>query len=582
MSRAGGLLTTSFAYTASSDLFKLAQIKHETSSGGGSSVISQFDYTWNARQDITTWTRKLGSTAERETKYDLGHDAAHQLVSATLKQVSNNAVIADQRWGFDGIGNRLGEHDLVSGVRTEYTHNSTNQLVSKQTYSNGQKPWVKGSLDEPGHVNLGAGPVAVKADGSFEGQAPARTTTITAKDRAGNTTTETWQLNSGSGAAADATFTYTHDSEGNLLGDGTSIFEWDLRNRLAAIVTGTHRTEFTYDGSDRRVRVVEKEGGSVTSDLRYIYHGLSLLEERASNNSTVLRWFYSGGHVDIANGGTRYAYTTDHLGSIREVMQLAGTSGNPTTATLAARYDYDLWGKRTVLDGGTAAETLVLHGYTGHIRHAWSGLWLAPYRAYNSGLGRWISRDPIAEDGGINLYGYVGNRVLMAIDPLGLKPTMNMFPPGDAAHDRAENSIPSIPGVISVPGHGAINAPLLVGPDKTIMTPSDLAKKLKPEIDRANECGKPPLIWLPACYLGAGHDGKPSFAQQVADKTGCPVWATAGPVLYLAPEGPNPNPKVNRSPDVAMPDWWLPQRDPHHPDYQYTPGWQMFKPRPPN
>jgi RHS repeat-associated protein len=434
VSRAGGLLSTSFAYTAAGDLFKLAQIKHET----GSSVISQFDYTWNARQDMQTWQRKLGSTADRETKYDLGHDAAHQLESAILKQVSNSAVISDQRWGFDSIGNRTSEHDLLSNVSAEYSHNTTNQLVNKKTYSSGQKPWVKGSLDEAGHVNLGSGPVAVKGDNSFETQSPARTTSITAKDNAGNSTTETWQLNSGSGAAPDATFTYTHDSEGNLMGDGTSTFEWDLRNRLTAIVTGTHRTEFTYDGSDRRVRVVEKESGTTQSDLRYVFHGLSLLEERASNNSTVLRRFYSGGHVDVANGGTCYAYTTDHLGSIREVMELDGTSGNPTTATLAARYDYDLWGKRTVLDGGSAAETLVMHGYTGHIRHLWSGLWLAPYRAYNSGLGRWISRDPIAEDGGINLYGYVGNGVMVAVDPLGLVKLI-FFDPNHKRRDNLAN-----------------------------------------------------------------------------------------------------------------------------------------------
>ncbi len=132
-----------------------------------------------------------------------------------------------------------------------------------------------------------------------------------------------------------------------------------------------------------------------------------------------LRRFYSGGHVDVANGGTRYAYTTDQLGSIREVMEFDGTSGNPTNATLAARYDYDLWGKRTVLDGGTAAESQVVHGYTGHVRHAWSGLWLAPYRIYNSSLGRWISRDPIAEDGGIKLYGYVGNMPGYFFDPNG-------------------------------------------------------------------------------------------------------------------------------------------------------------------
>lgn len=415
ISRAGGTLTSSYAYTASSDLFKLSQIKHQT----GSSVISQFDYTWNARQDLATWTRTLGSTADRNTQWTFGHDAAHQLISATLRQVSTSAVVADQRWGFDTMGNRTLEHDLVTDVRTEYSHNNTNQLVDKKTYSSGQKPWMKGALNEPGSVGLGGNPVPVKGDNSFEGQSPSRTTTVAAKDTAGNTTTENWQLNSGSGSTADATLTYTHDSEGNLLGDGTSTFEWDLRNRLTAIVTGTHRTEYTYDGSDRRVRVVEKDSGTTTSDKRYVFNGLSILEERASDNSTVLRRFYGDGHVDIADSGKRYAYTKDHLGSIREVMLLDGTSGDPTTATLAARYDYDLWGKRTVLDGGTTAETLVLHGYTGHVYHQQSGLWLAPYRAYMSGIARWISRDPVGESGGINLYAYCENRPLTRIDPDG-------------------------------------------------------------------------------------------------------------------------------------------------------------------
>ena len=33
---------------------------------------------------------------------------------------------------------------------------------------------------------------------------------------------------------------------------------------------------------------------------------------------------------------------------------------------------------------------------------------------------RWLSRDPIAEKGGLNLYGYVGNNPFNLIDPLGL------------------------------------------------------------------------------------------------------------------------------------------------------------------
>ena len=41
---------------------------------------------------------------------------------------------------------------------------------------------------------------------------------------------------------------------------------------------------------------------------------------------------------------------------------------------------------------------------------------------YESALGRaqWQSRDPLGEEGGINLYGYVGNNPINAVDKLGL------------------------------------------------------------------------------------------------------------------------------------------------------------------
>jgi uncharacterized protein RhaS with RHS repeats len=42
------------------------------------------------------------------------------------------------------------------------------------------------------------------------------------------------------------------------------------------------------------------------------------------------------------------------------------------------------------------------------------------YRWYDPVTGRWQSRDPIEEEGGINLYGYVGNDGVSASDYLGL------------------------------------------------------------------------------------------------------------------------------------------------------------------
>jgi RHS repeat-associated protein len=57
--------------------------------------------------------------------------------------------------------------------------------------------------------------------------------------------------------------------------------------------------------------------------------------------------------------------------------------------------------------------------------HAASGLYLTQYRIYDPRTGRWLSRDPIEEEGGINLYGYVGGDPLNWVDPLGLSPLNN-------------------------------------------------------------------------------------------------------------------------------------------------------------
>jgi RHS repeat-associated protein len=61
-------------------------------------------------------------------------------------------------------------------------------------------------------------------------------------------------------------------------------------------------------------------------------------------------------------------------------------------------------------------------GFAGMPWHPQSGLNLALFRAYDPNLGRWLSRDPIAEYGGLNLYGYVGNNPVNWRDPSGLAP----------------------------------------------------------------------------------------------------------------------------------------------------------------
>ncbi|HXM04826.1 MAG TPA: RHS repeat-associated core domain-containing protein [Chthoniobacterales bacterium] len=104
---------------------------------------------------------------------------------------------------------------------------------------------------------------------------------------------------------------------------------------------------------------------------------------------------------------------------------------------------------------GTAPQPSVIppdFAYTGLFYHQRSGLCFAEFRVYDSGLKRWINRDPIGENGGINLYGYVGNRPTIATDPSGndsgitpVEPNRPQVPPLSPPLTPVEPNRPGFP-----------------------------------------------------------------------------------------------------------------------------------------
>lgn len=107
----------------------------------------------------------------------------------------------------------------------------------------------------------------------------------------------------------------------------------------------------------------------------------------------------------IETYGSQLYYSRDHLGSIREVVDKSGH--------VVAKYQYSPFGVQTKLSGSYDSDL----GYAGYINGPFL---LAPFRAYDPHTGRWLSRDPIGEKGGVNLYGFVANSPLNKIDSLGL------------------------------------------------------------------------------------------------------------------------------------------------------------------
>ncbi len=114
----------------------------------------------------------------------------------------------------------------------------------------------------------------------------------------------------------------TYDANGNLTSDGTRTFEWDAEDQLVAISQGTRRTEFTYDGFWRRVRIVERENSSIISEQRFVWAGNEIAERRDGTGTTVNARLYRHG---LQENGAARSITRDHLMSVREVTDFSAT-----------------------------------------------------------------------------------------------------------------------------------------------------------------------------------------------------------------------------------------------------------------
>src|SRR5260221_866395 len=291
---------------------------------------------------------------------------------------------------------------------TAASFNNLNQL---NTTIGGGPIRFAGHLNEKGTVSIAGVPAQMGVKGtSFVAYAQASLGTnvisIKATDSSNNSTTNKYQIVvTNESTAKTLTFDFNGNQASVITATSTNTYEWDAADRLIAINIGANRSEFTYDGLGRRVRIVEKTNGIAQSDKRFLWCGLVLCEERDSTGVNVTKRFFEHGEQI---SGNNYFFTRDHLGSLREMTDSVGS--------IHARYDYDSWGRRTKIQGDLEAD----FAFTGHYYHQSSGLHLALFRAYDAQTARWMSRDPVEESGGLNLYKYCENNSVVWIDPLGL------------------------------------------------------------------------------------------------------------------------------------------------------------------
>ena len=183
-----------------------------------------------------------------------------------------------------------------------------------------------------------------------------------------STTTYTYTANRVQSATGGWTFTYNGNgclTHKKLNGVTKAKFEWDSINRLLAIeIPGVSRSEFSYDAFDRRYKMIEKtwtgSGWSSGTTSYLFWDGTELVQKRVGSSSASANAVnYYAGQGETRRSGftnTHYFYTTDHLGSVREVTNWS--------KTVVAAYDYSPYGVRDEVysSGGFTVEP----GYTGH------------------------------------------------------------------------------------------------------------------------------------------------------------------------------------------------------------------------
>jgi RHS repeat-associated protein len=202
---------------------------------------------------------------------------------------------------------------------------------------------------------------------------------------------------------------FSYDANGNLVQDDQRTYRWDAENRLIGIgykAQPSKHTTFRYDGLGRRIAITTTNG-TVVSETRYLWCGEALCQARTSNDAVTRRYFSEG--EELPGAGTLLYYARDHLGSVRDLLVAQNGS-------LISSYDYDPYGSATQESGRLSGD----FRYAGMFYHQDSGLYLTHYRAYDPRTARWLSRDPIGELTGGNLYEYVSVNPLSGIDPLGL------------------------------------------------------------------------------------------------------------------------------------------------------------------
>ncbi len=404
-----------------------------------------FGYSYN------TANQRIRSTLADGSYWVYAYDSLGQVISGN-KYWSDGSPVAGQQfgYGFDDIGNRQtaasGGDNAGQNLRSAtYSANNLNQYTQRT---------VPGYMQSLGTASANATVTLWSSDGS-SASSQRKGTYFRAELPEDNTSAARWLaltnlavLNNGTNADIVATTVgyqflpqtpehFTYDADGNLTQDGHWNYTWDAENRLVKLAPSTSvapqiSLAFEYDWQGRRIhkQVWANAGwsGTPTNDVKFVYDGWNPIAVLNSSYTLQTSFVWGsdlsgsiqgaggvGGLLFICDQPSAIGYSAPASDGNGNVMALVSMAGG----TNCAAYEYGPFGEVLRTTGPMAKANPFR--FSTKYQDDETDLLYYGRRYLNTSTGGWLSRDPMGEQGGANLYGFVRNDPIQFIDPFGLK-----------------------------------------------------------------------------------------------------------------------------------------------------------------
>lgn len=434
-------------------------IKRITKVSGAPTGVT-FEYQWDSRNRLARTVKKVSPSATGTIQIvDQLYDAYDQWIGRIVDPDGSAGNLPIQRTYF--IHDRgqmvLQVDDSLSGTPAKLTHRylwgpAVDQILAEETH-------VKQGVSNPSWTQVG---------------------------------TVFWPLTDHLGTVRDLAQVYGYSASSGLPSRQTQIVKHREYDGFGNVVSEWNRADFNGDGKVNVLDVDSLTSAIISGSTNLLY---DLNGDGAVNRTPGT--FHDMDEMVLVILNTYYgdANLDGEFNSSDQVQVFASGEYNDTVADNSGWGEGDWNGDQDFTDadlthamqyggynqpsrGGGAYDVYRdMLGFTARPFDTWSGLQNNLHRWYDARSGRWLNEDPIEFAGGdVNLYRYVGNRVVNAIDPAGLSD--KWWPVGNKSGVAMRNTAAEPNGfiVIGFLGNGSQPLDTTTGIYKSLTPTANLGK----------------------------------------------------------------------------------------------------------